>query len=323
MSSLEFASNLARISRIGGLTMNNETLLSDSFFHRDRSIRRLVFFATPLILVIGGALVGGLLLLTFFDHEGFFYIGGVLGATGGAIFFLSIKHKFFVKNPLDGFFMTHNPLASLMGGDSYTYYGPGTHFCLPWESRSRDGVFSFKLATEEFTFSANCRDGTIFGKGSYRLRPDPSNPRTFLTNAGTIGSGSNDLIKSFIASWLADKTINESIVTKQALNSALHSEFATGDSQFERRFGVQVVDLIISELQLNSKVERTRNALHESQAALQGAARLLGFNNANEMNEALANLEITRDDINRAMRDFLVISGKSRTTIRRFEIDLE
>jgi hypothetical protein len=310
--------------------MANIIQADDRNIKRDRGIRTFWFFFTPALLaLVGGLLVAGLL-KTFISLANISLIGFVIGAAAGLIGFLSIKHYFVVQNETTGMLITINQLRTLFQGkdkkSAFVIYGPGTHLSLPWEVREAKNNIPVTETTEEYVFTAICTDGTLTGKGSFRLRPDFNNPINYLSGVGAVAGDLKDLIISFINGWLAKRTMQDALDKQDELNQALHDEFIKDDHKtpFEDRFGIQLGDITVSQLLMSEEAQRTRSGLNEARVVLEGTAILLGYKTTDEMHAALLLKAINQDDIDRARRDFRIISGNMEgATVNRYELDIK
>ena len=305
--------------------MANVKQLDDRDFPRDRGTRALVFFSTPIALVVFGGMLLGSLFEFFLSNPAFYWIGFAVGAGAGSITFLSIKHLFVVKNNSTGILMTINQLSSLFTtADPHVLYGNGTHFSFPWERRLAQNNIAVEEVAVNFDFTAICTDGTVTGKGSIRLRPDPERATNYLSGVGAVGEDVTELAKAFLSKWLGKKTIDEAAANTGELNEALHDYFVTGISDFEERFGVQLGDITVGGIRFTGDVEKTRNGINEARFVAHGTALVLGFETVAEMKGALKKKTITADDVDRARREFRFISGNvDGATVNRFEVDIK
>lgn len=313
--------------------MSNIVQFDDSQLTRNRGIRLGTFLGTPVVLSALSGLLVGYLASTFLNVENgptFGTIGFVIGSAMGFIGFLAIKPYFLVQNDTTGMLVTINQLQTLFQGDekkpAFVFYGPGTHFSLPWEVRYAKNNIPVVETSEEFTFTAICTDGTLTGKGSFRLRPDFENPIAYLSGVGAVAGDLKDLIIAFINSWLAKKSMQQALDEQGDLKRDLHEEFVKDGKKtgFEERFGVRLGDATVSELLMSGEAQRTRSALNEASVISQGTAILLGFKSVDEMQAALSAKRINQDDVDRARRDFRIISGNmDGATVNRFEVDIK
>ena len=296
----------------------------DSAIERGRAGRALVFFLTPVLLSFLGALLAGYLAETFLGTGPFYSIGLVIGALGGFVGFLSIKHMFVVKNDTIGALITLDQLQSFLGNkDVHVVYGPGSHFAYSWEARFAENNGPLKEVAEEFTFPSVCVDGTLTVHASFRIRPDFNNLLAYLSGVGAAAQDFKALQIAFINKKLAKKTMQQAMDELQLLNDELQAEFVTGDTDFEKRFGVQTGDVTVSNMLMSDEAQRTRSGLNEAAVVSQGTAVLLGFETVTAMKRALSAGKVTQDDINRARREFRVISGNmDNSNVNRTEFDI-
>lgn len=312
--------------------MSNIVQFDDSQLTRNRGIRLATFLGTSFVLTVLGGLLVGYLAGTFLNVEqgpSFGTIGFVIGAALGFIGFLAIKPYFLVQNDTTGMLVTINQLQTLLQGDkkkpAFVFYGPGTHFSLPWEARYAKNNIPVVETSEEFTFTAICTDGTLTGKGSFRLRPDFENPIAYLSGVGAVAGDLKDLIIAFINSWLAKKSMQQALDEQGDLKRDLHEEFVKDGKKtgFEERFGVRLGDATVSELLMSGEVQRTRSALNEAAVIAEGTAIILGFKTVAEMQAAIGKT-INQDDVDRARREFRIASGNMEgTTVNRYEFDIK
>ncbi len=301
----------------------------DSLITRNRGIRTLMFFVTPVVLALFGGLLTSFLSTTFIGVTGIGWIGLIIGIAGGLIGFMSIKHLFVVVNDVTGMLVTIDQLQTLLGKDkkdAFVLYGPGTHLSLPWETRAAKNNIPVDETSEDFAFKAICKDGTLTGKGSFRLRPDFQNPINYLSGVGAVAGELKDLIIAFINRWLAKKTMQEALNEQDALHQAVHDEFVKAGvkTPFEERFGVQLGDITTSELLMSEEAQRTRGALNEAETVAKGTAILLGRKTMEEVRVAITNNELSQDDVDRARREFRIISGNMEgATVNRYEVDIK
>ncbi len=111
---------------------NDQLVVEDSVFDRNRSLRWTILGITALACVLIPAFIGGKL---FGDWFGVPALGGFIGiAAGGLLFFKSILPKSVIVVEPNHVFVTTDTLRTLLGmSDVYVYYGNGTHISLWWE----------------------------------------------------------------------------------------------------------------------------------------------------------------------------------------------
>lgn len=296
----------------------------DSLIPRNRAGRASVFFAAPLVLIGAGAAITGTLATIFLGGGAFFLIGLVVGAVLGFIAFLNLKHLFVVQNNTTSLLVTLNSARSLLGLKNVdVVYGPGTHFAYPWEERFAENNIPLKEVAEEFTFPVICKDGTLTVTASFRLRPDFQNPIAYLSGVGAAANDFKALVITAIAKWLTPKTMLEARTQMKELNEALHDEFVDLESEFEKRFGVRSGDVTVSNMLMSDEAQRTLSGLNEASTVAKGTAILLTYPTVEAMQEALKNGLISQADIDRARREFRIISGNmDGAEVKRYEVDI-
>ena len=311
--------------------MSTGELPNDKDISRNRAGRNVVLLGSIALLPIAGALAGSFVVNAFTqmleDNNLLVTLGDVVGFGAGAIGFMALKHRFFVTNSSTGILLTTDALKAVLGGsDIFVAYGPGGPFVsYPWENRSAENNISIKTATNTFSFTIVCQDGTVFGEGSYRLRPDHENPRLFQTGAAAVADDLKDLILGFLISQIGPLKIAAVLKGIAAMNAKLKQEFEGDGSktEFELKHGVFVVDVTLSKLLPSVEVQRTMSGMTEAGFIAAGTRILLGFKAQTKLEAAMAAGKITRADYNHARDRFLSISGNMEgVSVTRYEIDL-
>ncbi len=308
--------------------MEQNLQADDRLITRDRVGRWVVFLASWVLAAVLGGLVGFVLIDTFISQLPSGGILGMVAGTGAGILgLLSVKHQYVVSNDTTGVLVTTDALRSLLGKpDVNVVYGPGTHISYPWEIRYAENNIPVKEVAEEFTFTAMCEDGDVTGSGSFRIRPDYQKPVNYLSGVAAAASDLRDLVIAEITSHLADKSISQSSKNMEELNEVLKDKFVGNKNKpvtdFEERFGLRVGDVTVGVILPSVEVRRTRSALNEARVVAEGAAILLGMDEA-EVKEALRTGALKAADVDKARRDFRVISGNmDGTEVKRWEIDI-
>ncbi len=303
------------------------------------------------ILTLGGHLAGtGFVSKTFSYHLAtlpFIGDGGVVtnkligGLADGAswmaaiaVIGFTVPKYFLIRNDPNRMFLTQNGLASLFSyGQVDVAYGPGLHPCFPWEKRIEGNNISLDEVTVEFDFTATLADGSITGKGNYWLRPDHTDPVRFLRSVASVGEEIQTLIVAAIQDYMAssefrDERIpaNDTTVITHLINQHLEKLF--GDNNDHRKEGVEKRNAVIISgaaiegVEVSGDLSKTITGIAEARAVQTGTALLLGYANDNEMAEALKKGAIGQEDVARARRDFLSISGNFEgMTVQRNEVD--
>lgn len=266
----------------------------------------------------------------------------VIGLAGGgswmaaiAVIGYSIPKWFLIRNDPNRMFVTQNGFASLFGfGQVDVPYGPGLHPCFPWEKRIEANNISLDEVTVEFDFTATLADGSIVGNGNYWLRPDHTDPVRFLRSVASVGEEIQTLIVAAIQDYMAsqefrDKRIpaNDTTAITHCINQHLEALFGDNNDHrkenVEKRNAVIISGAAIEGVEVSGDLSKTITGIAEARAVQTGTALLLGFTNDNEMADALKKATISQEDVARARRDFLSISGNFEgMTVNRNEVDL-
>jgi hypothetical protein len=305
---------------------NKNTHPLDSDIERNRGARLLwlvgyLIGSVALAFVLGFTLDG-----IFFENESMQSIFSTIVIVGIIAFAVaSIEKLFIIRNPNTGMFVTIDQLRSLQGKDEVNvYYGPGTSISLPWETRSENNNISLEEAANEFEFEIQCSDGVLKGMGSYRMRPNPKKPITFLTGVAAVASDIEGLLIADILSELSDKTVTTALSEMKELNDHLKYEYNARDteSDVEKRFGVNITDVTVSKLLPSEDVQKTMSAITEAEAIRKGTEIILGMSKS-MITRRLKDGTLTQADINLARDRFLSISGNLEgMEIKRSEFDV-
>lgn len=313
--------------------MSTGTLPDDNDLKRNRTGRYAVLAGTAVALpVIGFATARGLVgaFTGMMENNNLpVQIGGIIGLGAGVLGFLALKHLFYVTNSSTGIMLTRDALkAFLSQPDVWVPYGPGGPFvAYPWEGRVKENNISIKTATNEFTFTIQCQDGTVNGKGSFRLRPDHEQPRRFQTGAAAMANDLKDLILGYLISQIGPMKIADVLLGIATINGNLQAEFKGIDpnvkTPFEDEHGVYVVDVTLSSLLPSAEVQRTMSGITEAGFIAEGTRILLGFTSQKSMQLALNSKKVSRADYNNARDRFMAVSGNmDGVNVTRYEIDL-
>ncbi len=278
---------------------------TDGVIVRDRAARTLVAVVSPFATLFMGY-VFGVAFASFFKLPTM--LGTSLGLGLGALAVLWLIPKLYIVNDAVSAFVTVNLLETIMSKRSaLVTYGPGFHFSFPWEKRSGGNNADLSEQAENFTFEVQAtKEGgtvTIKGKYSVRLRPDIKHLPEFLGGVASIASDLGDIISAKIVEHLAKKSVKEILVELPSLNEMLAVNFKHGKKQhkdisdFEKRFGVIIGDVTVSELLPSKEVQKALDGASES-AALDGiVARSLGYPNIEAVHAAVAAETLTSEHV--------------------------
>ena len=290
-----------------------------------RSARFTVLLASTAAVLVTTPALTGFLGSQFFDNGTMVSISTALGlaAAIGAIPVM-LKKFFVVENGPTGVFVTQDAFASLQGRKQINVpYGPGVHISFPWERRLAGNNILIEDYTSNFEFVVQRPDGTLYGKGSYRMRPDRENLIAFLSSVAAVGEEIRDLIIAEIQSYYKEGTAMDGLGSLGELNGHLKRTLGDGKhSEVEQRNGVHISDVTVSELLPNDELRRTINAISEAKGIHQGIEIMLGLSKQ-EIDQRIAAGTLTQADLNLARDRFLAISGNlDGMDIKRHEIDV-
>lgn len=238
-------------------------------------------------------------------------IAGILGLGTGLWLRSNIEPLFRINNPTTGIFLTLDPLKSLFNKpDIITKYGPGPGYCYPWEQRQAINNISLNEASNDFKFSVLCTDGFLFGSGSYRIRAEKTDPIIFQAGVASVADDLRDLVITIAVQQLATKKVRTAVKQLEGLNKKLAETFAgTGQTNFEKRHGVRVGDVTVSQLKPSDDVQKTMSGLTEADAINLGTAIILGYKNMEAVNKAVNEGRLQQADVKDARDRFLSVSG--------------
>jgi hypothetical protein len=154
----------------------------------------------------------------------------------------------------------------------------------PWEQRNEEGNESLEVITRLFTVGVQTKTAKVEAQGSYQYAIDLANITNFIGNdASTIEEG----FLAFIQSFLTEEYANLDAETARAkigdTNERLADEFMGKEDggltpvDFERKFGLITVSVVIKGLILPQAVQDARNAIDEANTMFEVVARLHGM----------------------------------------------
>ena len=119
---------------------------------------------------------------------------------------------------------------------------------------------------------------------------------------------------------------NDTTAITHYINQHLETLFGDNNDHrkenVEKRNAVIISGAAIEGVDVSGDLSKTITGIAEARAVQTGTALLLGFANDNEMADALKKRDISQEDVARARRDFLSISGNFEgMTVQRKEID--
>lgn len=274
---------------------------------RDNGSRLAVAIVSVLFTLIVGYLIGK-------GFAAFFKLPGLLGTSMGlglsGLGLLWLIPRLYVINNAVSAFVTIDLLTSEL-----VTYGPGFHFCFPWEKRSGSNAVDLSEAAENFSFEVQTPTGNLKGKFSIRLRPDITRLPQFLAGVASVAADLGDIIKAYILTYLSDKPLITALKDSADLNKDLADEFKHGGTQnekaseFEKRFGVIIGDITVSELMPSGALQETMSAQTESIVIDSIVAASFGKKSMKEVQSAIVAGEIQQDEVNRRRNQTMAMSG--------------
>lgn len=278
----------------------------DSDIKRGRGLRFLTGILAPVIAIVV-CFIAGTGFVSFFKLPSI--LGTVLGFGLSAFTVLWLIPRLYVTNGAVAAFVTVDLLTKEL-----VSYGPGFHFSFPWEARSGTNNVNLEEVAESYTVDVTLEDGTIKVPFSARLRPDIQNLSNFLSGVAAIAADLGDLISAKIVEFFTK--VNTDVGVQQAtkmvpeLNNYLREEFARDKSKnFEQRFGIITGDITAGTIQVTEQIKETLGVLTESRLIDKAVAESYGRGSIAEVEEAIKNGELDREDVNRRRTQAMAMSG--------------
>ncbi len=303
---------------------------TDSLVERDRNSRQLVFFGwlilTCFIPMITSAISGN-----WFGNAAIGFFAGLLLQ---AFVITQTLHKFIVKVGTFRAFVTIDQLQTFLNPSSgqedrkaYVVYGPGLHISYPWEGRESGRNISLEETSENFAVDVQTSKGNLKIKGSVRLRADIRKTVAYLGGVASVASDITDLIKSEIIQRVVKKnSIIEALNSVDVINAYLRAEFKESANSpvtdFEKRFGVVVGDITISEIMPSEELQKTMTGLTEAEIIANGTALMLGYDDIKKVRKAIADGKVSQTDFNHARDRFMAASENIKMNLSAHEFNI-
>jgi|CXWL01.1.fsa_nt_gi hypothetical protein len=273
-----------------------------------------------IVAILSLVLVSLLGYLFGFGFAKLFKLPSLLGTSFGlglaGLGVMWILPKLYVVNDAVSAFVTIDMLASLKGSEhTLVTYGPGFHITRPWEKRVRGNNVDLAEAAENFSFAVQTPTGNLDGKFSIRLRPDITRLPEFLAGVASVAADLGDIIKAEVIGYLGNKPLTDALKGTSVLNINLAAEFKHGKAQgekasaFEKRFGVIIGDITVSELMPSKATQETMSAETESAVIDAIVASSFGKKTMQELQEAVDAKTISQDEVNRRRNQTMAMSG--------------
>ncbi|MEI7720014.1 MAG: hypothetical protein WCI89_02295 [bacterium] len=292
---------------------------------RDRALRWLVF-GTTMILAF---LTPPLLLYYWFSHIGpsVAWFGAFVGIVVGATVSVFTSWRLVVSNEEWMAYATLNPFTG-----KRVLYGPGMHISLPWEERNASGEISLKAISVPFTVAVPTKTSNIISKGLLDYQVDLGNLGSYIgVDESTIQRGFLAYVSSFLTSQISNGTMEEARGRVDEINDALADEFmgvaipatsvgasSSSVTEFERKFGIRVVSIFISQMELPPEVQRARDGQDEAVRISMICADLMGLTKA-QFDAKVFDGSITPTDFADVQRRAMVITGNATAHYDRID----
>ncbi len=256
-------------------------------------------------------------------------IGVFLGLVGWVILITSTLHRFIVTVGAFKAFVTVDQLRAFRNSGSgqedeaaYVTYGPGWHLSYPWEARATGRTISLEEASETLKMEVQTPKGNLEIEGSARMRADIERTVPYLSGIASVAGDLTDLIKAEIINYLSTaKSIESALKSGTELKRHLDTEFKTGLTEFEERFGVRVGDITISKIMPSKELQKTMTGKSEAEIIAEGTATIMGYT-VEEMKAALKNGTISQSDINAARDRFMAASDNINMNLNSNEYNI-
>jgi len=323
------------------IDMTNEKITvrlidNDSVVKRNRSGRIWVLAGTASLLLVGTPTIFTFIISTFAPMLA---IPGIIGGiVVGGMMLSKLMRRFIVSVPPATAFVTLNPLLSFfsMPGNPNVTYGPGDHISYFWEEREKSGNLSLQVITMEFTEEVPGKNVQLLITGSMQFKVDLSNASSFIgIDESTIRAGIIDLIKAEISQKLAGNTIDKAKSKLEEMNKDLFKKFSMlelpaepGDtekkynpdkpSEYERKYGILVVAVTVTGIDIPEKTQETRDALDQAAQVSKGIASMLGLS-VTEMKRRLLTKDQKVSEYNELLDRWFVQSGKAKMDVTVFK----
>ncbi len=314
------------------MSITTQTNPTDDMIVRDRAPRWLVAIVSPILALMLGWVIGILIFALLKFNVTF---GGILGLGLGFWMAVTLIKNSIIKNGAVQAFVTVDTLKSMIGaGNALVSYGPGTHVCYWWETRSSGNNINLSGVAESFAGIIQCIDGTVTNKGEFRLRPDITKLPEFLSGVATAASNLSSLIEAEKLSFISSKDVATALDSVDALNKHLHTKFVHGPNQqsaateLEERYGVVIDDVTVSEMLPSKEVQETMSAVSEARIIalavrnflcdLKGIAKV-----GTAYDDAVRSGEITATEIGETRDRIMAMSGNLQgMELTRTQFDL-
>jgi hypothetical protein len=291
----------------------------DNMLERNRELRVLVFALSMALITLVPTVFGMMIGNAFGSGAARFFLGS-LGFCLGIFAAFKVFPYFWIVVPQEMAFITLN-LFPLFGSNPNVAYGPGGHFCLPWERREERGNIPLEKQTFTFEETIATQSSSVTIKGSLQFRHElPGISRLAGVDASAINDGFLDEVKQFlnakVAPMQALEAKNSIIAIEGNLEQTLMEEHR---EKLALELNATVQGVQISSIDLPPAVQETRDSIEEARAIGENIWMFMGFTSKEEFNAARAAGSISQTDINRATEQYLAASNNATLNINRID----
>lgn len=290
----------------------------DHFAVRNRFGRWVVLFLVVGILLLFPTLFG----MLWGSFWGGFAInlGGLLGFIGGMYLIYLLSRRLVVYNQEWSAYVTQDPFT----GENVPY-GPGAHPSYPWEQRNAEGNESLEVITKPFSVPVQTSTAQVEVENSFQYAVDLRGITKFIGNdTSTIEGGYIAFMQSFLTARYATMTAEEARKDIGPTNAALADAFmgTAGDEvepvDFEDKFGIITVSLVIKSIKLPAAVQKTRDAIDEAAMLHKVVASMIGLT-PEELTAKLKSGEITKERHDKLLNRAMATSDNATMDIKVIE----
>ncbi len=287
---------------------------------RRNKVIRWIFFIAAISLVVGGPT----LFLAFWGSRigPFFTKTGVLaGLAVGAFLLTLLVPRLLIYNREWSAYVTQDAFAGTM-----VPYGPGLHPSFLWEERNRNRNLSLGPITQTFTLKVPTKTAEVEVTGVFQYAGNLYKIINLVgVDQSTIDNGFVGFIESFLTGKLTDKTSDEAIKATEEVNQQLAEEFmgvhvsaGLTPVDFEDKYGIKTVNLLINTIKLPAAVQKTRDARDEAEVLFGVVATLYGLT-TEELKTRRTTKTISDEEYNRMLNRAMAASDNAKMEIKVVE----
>ncbi len=277
--------------------------------------------------LLGTTAVVTLAPIGFFAYWGSFVGSGttkfgiLVGIAAAAALDTLLLRRMLVSNPEWAAYVTLDPFR----GENIPY-GPGWHPTHWWEERNKDGNYSLEVVTKTFKVMVQTKTAQVEVTGMFEYQVDLSGITNFIgIDESTIDTGFTGYIQAYLTEKFAEKTAEEARSSINSVNSDLGAEFMgvedeTGDTvaDFEKKYGLRTVSVVVSGLALPANVQKARDAIDEGAQLFAIIAATLGID-TQELKARIDDGRITKADFAEYRREAMAISDNAKMEYKRID----